>query len=104
MPGGNRVIRSERELVPIGDWSIDVETTDRVWSIQNKHRQLRLRTLFKQVAKCGTVSPEAYADVLNVKHERVEIFELLGLGPARLAVQRIDTVSYTHLTLPTSDL
>src|SRR6185503_14163724 len=90
MPRGNRVIRSERELVVVGDWSINVETADRVWSIQNKHRQLRLRPLFKQVAECGTVSPEAHADVLNVKHERVEIFELLGLWSPCLAVQRID--------------
>ena len=30
------------------------------------------------------------ADVLNIKHERVEIFHLLRLRTARLAVQRID--------------
>src|ERR1700755_1071675 len=90
MPRRNRVIRRERELVAVSNRSVHIDATDRVGPVQNKHRDLSLRGLFEQVTERRAVSPEAHADVLNVVDERVEIFELLGLGPARLAVERID--------------
>ena len=86
----DRVIRDERELVAIRDRTFDVDAADRIRTIQNKHRKLHLRRFFHQVTERGNVGVETRADVLNVEHERVEIFELLGLWPARLAVQRID--------------
>src|SRR6185369_406928 len=86
----DRVIGSEREFVAVGNWSIDVETTDRIWSIQNKDRKLRFRGFLEQVAEGRNVGVEARADVLNVVHERVEIFQLLWFGPPCLSVQRID--------------
>src|SRR6185369_16402640 len=90
MPGRNRVVRRERELVAVGDWTVDIETTDRIRPVQDNHRNLRFRALFEQVAKCGDVSEKAHAYVLNVIHERIEIFELLGLRAATLTIERIN--------------
>jgi hypothetical protein len=38
----------------------------------------------------GDVGVEARADVLDVEHQRIEPFKLLGVGPARLAIERVD--------------
>ena len=86
----NRVIRDEREFVAVSNRAFDVETADRIRPIQNKDRQLNLCGFLHHVTKRRDVGIEPRADVLDIVDKRVEIFELLGFGPAALAVEGIN--------------
>src|SRR5882762_4823539 len=51
---------------------------------------MRFGSFFHEVSERGDISVEANADILNIKHECIETFQLLGGGTPRLAVKRID--------------
>ena len=66
---------------------LNVYSTDRIRTVQYKHRNLCLHCFFHQITECRDVRVEAHADVLNIKHDRIKIFELLRLRTPGLAVE-----------------
>src|SRR4051794_25138844 len=62
----------------------------RIDSIQNKEFELRLRRRLEAIAHRGNVGVEAAADILDIEHERIEIFQLFRSRNAPNSIEAVD--------------
>ena len=89
----DHVIAREGEFIGVGHRSLRFNAADGVRAVEHVDGNFRARRFFHDVAERGDVCVEARADILNIEDERVELFQVLGLRSARLAVERIDRQS-----------
>jgi len=78
------------EFVGIGDRTLNTKPIDWIRPIEHIYRQPGPRGLFHQVTQGRDIGVEARADILDIKHEGIETFELLRFWPAGFTVERID--------------
>src|SRR5678816_208074 len=80
----------EREFVGIADRTLNIQPIDWIRAIKNKYRQPGPRGLFHQITQRRNIGVEPRPDVLDIKNEGIETFELFRFWPSGFAVERID--------------
>ena len=84
------MIGGERELVGVGEGTLDDRAADGVGPVEDDERNFRLRGLLDQVSARRDVGVEARAHVLDVEHQGVQVRELRGRRAAAVAIERDD--------------
>src|SRR5438876_407659 len=85
----NRVKGREAALAAINR-AFDTDAVDRVHAVEHDESQALFARGFEAIAHRGDVRIEAATDVLNVKHECVEILQLCRFGRAPGAVKTVN--------------